>query len=177
MVLELNTHLWKEFKVSDIFVCETTKALDVDEIIDGNIPYITRSAVKNGCSGKLENVEGKINKLNCITIGAEGKFAFYQDQDFLAGVKIYTLRNKNLNKYNALFLCTVLNQHVYKYSYGRARVLDKIKNEYIKLPVDKKGEPDFIFMENYIKELWGGVSKNIYKILENPIKHQELERT
>ena len=63
------------------------------------------------------------------------------------------IRNKKLNKYNGLFICTVLNQDVYKYSYGRARILDKIKQEIIKLPVDKNGNPDWDYMEKYIKSL------------------------
>jgi hypothetical protein len=47
----------------------------------------------------------------------------------------------------------VLNASVYKYSYGRARILSKIKDEIIKLPIDKNGSPDWEFMENYIKAL------------------------
>ena len=94
-----------------------------------------------------------MEKGNCITIGAEGKVAFYQDKDFLPGVKLYTLRNDNLNELNAMFICTLLNVNGYKYSYGRARILEKIKQETILLPVDSNGRPDYAFMSNYIKSL------------------------
>ena len=126
---------------------------EIGEEIDGDILYVTRSATNNGVSGSLQKINSKINKSNCITIGAEGKFAFYQDVEFEAGVKIYALRNGSLNKYNALFLCTLLNLEVYKYNYGRARVLEKIKSEKIKLPVNSLGQPDYSYMENYIKQL------------------------
>ena len=151
--IEFDTSTWKEFTVSDIFDCKTTKAVSSDELIDGDILYVTRSATNNGVSGSLQKINSKINKSNCITIGAEGKFAFYQDVEFEAGVKIYALRNGSLNKYNALFLCTLLNLEVYKYNYGRARVLEKIKSEKIKLPVNSLGQPDYSYMENYIKQL------------------------
>ena len=64
--------------------------------------------------------------------------------------KIYTLRNRHLNKEIGMFICTILNKENYKYNYGRARVLDKIKNEIIKLPVDEYNNPNWEYMENYI---------------------------
>lgn len=149
---KIDISMWKEFKVADIFTCETTKPLDINDAIDGDITYITRSAFNNGDSGRYGNYE-IANEGNCITIGAEGRIAFYQKDEFISGVKIYTLRNKKMNKYNALFIITLLNMKVELYNYGRARILDKIKEEKIKLPVNEKCEPDFEYMENYIKSL------------------------
>ena len=63
------------------------------------------------------------------------------------------MRRNNMNKYNGLFLATILNLEDYRYSYGRARILGKLKDEIIKLPVDKEGNPDWQFMEDYIKSL------------------------
>jgi hypothetical protein len=147
----LHMDRWHEFKAGVLFDCNTTKALIRTEA--GKSPYVTRSAIHNGISDYVSDDNYTLNKGNCITIGAEGKFAFYQCKDFAAGVKIYTLRHDKLNKYHALFICTVLNASAYKYSYGRARILAKIKDETIKLPADKTGEPDWDFMENYIKTL------------------------
>lgn len=119
----------------------------------GNVPFISRTALNNGCDGYVE-VEAKfITKGNCISIGGEGIYAFYQKENFATGTNICTLRNENLNQYVALFICTVLNQEIYRYSYGRARNLGRVENEIIKLPINAKGEPDFEFMENYIKSL------------------------
>ncbi|MDR3236966.1 MAG: N-6 DNA methylase [Spirochaetia bacterium] len=147
----VDTSNWHEFKAGAIFDCKTTRALISTEA--GNSPYVTRSAINNGISDYVSDDNYILNKKNCITIGAEGKFAFYQCNDFVAGVKIYTLRHEKLNNYNALFVCTVLNASVYKYSYGRARILSKIKDEIIKLPIEKNGNPDWEFMEKYIKAL------------------------
>lgn len=41
----------------------------------------------------------------------------------------------------------------YKWSYGRKPKNNKVYDTIIKLPVDEKGEPDWVFMENYIKSL------------------------
>lgn len=150
--MNLNIENWKEFIIQDIFECQTTSPLDINESVEGNIPYITRSALNNGLSGYFGNDE-KIVKGNCITIGAEGLVAFYQPEDFIPGVKMYTIRHKNLNVINAMFIVTILNSSTYLYSYGRARILDKLKKETIKLPVTSSNEIDWEFMERYIKSI------------------------
>ncbi len=149
---KIDTLSWKAFKIRDVFECKTMKALDIKDFVPGNINYITRSALNNGNSGKCGNDEF-INKGNCITIGAEGKYAFYQEKDFVAGVKVYSLRNKNLNKYNALFITTLLNKKVELYSYGRARILEKIREEEIKLPINDENKIDWNYMTSVIKKL------------------------
>ena len=145
---------WKEFRVGDVFECKTTKTMLEPE--DGNYLYITRTSENNGITSliKLEN-DDYLNDKNCITIGAEGLYAFYQNQDFIAGVKIYTIKNEYLNKYIALFICTILNQQIYKYSYGRARILEKIIDEKINLPATPQGEPDWEWMEKYVRRIFG----------------------
>jgi len=52
-----------------------------------------------------------------------------------------------------MFVCTVLNAETDKYCYARARILDLVENEIVKLPVDNAGNPDWQFMEDYIKSL------------------------
>ncbi|EAJ7576975.1 restriction endonuclease subunit S [Campylobacter upsaliensis] len=119
----------------------------------GEVPFISRTTFNNGCDGYVEVEEKFITKGNCISIGGEGIYAFYQKEDFATGTNICTLRNENLNQYVALFICAVLNQEVYRYSYGRARNLGRVESEIIKLPINAKGKPDWEFMEKYIKSL------------------------
>ena len=148
----INIKDWRMFLVEDIFLCETTRAINEKALNAGNIPYITRSAFNNGCSNYIEH-ENKTNEPNCITIGAEGRFAFYQPKEFYTGIKVYTLRNKYLNKYNALFICSILNFNVCLYQYNEARILEKIKKEKIYLPVNTDNEPDWEYMENYMRDI------------------------
>ena len=155
--LELKVNEWKEFIVGKIFQTSTTSLSIKDELERGNIPLISRTSMHNGCDGYFDVSKEKITKGHCITVGAEGIYAFYQPENFATGNKVYTLRNEHLTKYNALFITTILNTEIYKYSYGRARILSKLDNEIIKLPAllkdDKTYEPDWEFMENYIKSL------------------------
>ena len=151
--LQLKTSDWNWFKTGEIFNCSTTKHAIQQDLSEGDTPFVTRSAENNGVSAYIDATNCVINDPNCITIGAEGVFAFYQPKAFVTGVKVYTLRHEKLNKYNALFISTLLNKENYRYNYGNARILDKIKKERIKLPVDANGNPDWQFMEDYIKSL------------------------
>ena len=161
---QIDTSNWGKFKVGELFDCETTKGIaSKNDLVEGNIPYVTRSAENNGKSGYCGNAD-RIVKGNCITIGAEGFTAFYQENDFVAGNKVYALRHKNLNNVNALYICTVLNKLSCLYSFNNARILDKIKQEVISLPIDNNGEPDWQYMEDYMKEITKLAAKRVEKL-------------
>ena len=59
--MKLEDRRWLEFKVGDIFECSTSKHLDINIAENGNIAYVTRSALNNGVSGFYGN-EDKKNK-------------------------------------------------------------------------------------------------------------------
>ena len=163
--MKIDISSWKEFTIKDVFQCSTTKAVKTDEITDGNVVYITRSALNNGCSGFIEEIPKKMEQGNCITIGAEGLYAFYQDSNFLPGVKVYTLRHEKLNQNIGMFICTLLNASVFKYSYCRARILEKIMEETLPLPVDSTGNPDWNFMNDFIERIQNKERERVVKLL------------
>ena len=111
----------------------------------------------NGFHSYKDNGDFVIVKGNVITVASNGCVgkSFYQEDDFIAtgDVNILKLKNYKLNKYIALFLCTILEKERFKYNYGRKWGLNKIKNSKIKLPVTKDNKPDWDFMENYINQL------------------------
>ena len=57
------------------------------------------------------------------------------------------------NRYVLLFVATVINFDKYRYAYGRQYRQKNFREHNIKLPVDKNENPDWQFMEDYIKAL------------------------
>ncbi len=168
--MELNVQNWKEFTVGRILNCNTTVLSIKDILDDGNIPFVSRTAENNGIDGYVSVEQSAITKGNCLTVGAEGIYSFYQQKDFATGNKVYTLRNDNISIYHYMFIATILNKEDYKYSYGRARIKSKLEEEIIKLPIKYNNDntpvidenrtysdegyiPDWQFMEDYIKSL------------------------
>ena len=78
-----------------------------------------------------------------------------------------------MNKYIAIFLVTLINKEQYRYSYGRKCSQIKLRNSKIKLPVTPSGEPDWKFMEDYIKSL--PFSKNIEPSKPNEVVDELVE--
>lgn len=150
---------WKEFKVRDIFNIKRGNTLssdDKDEFI-GNIPCINGSAENNGLLCKL-NEKAPLDliqapALSLSRVGNSG-MTFYQNENFFIADNAFALHLKHIdaNKYHYLFISTILNKELFKYSYGRTVTIDKYLETNILLPI-KNNEPDWTFMENYIKSL------------------------
>ena len=179
--MKLNTEEWKWFSVENLFALEVTKGSTTDELTEGNeIPYIAAKHNNNGCEmmcAREDNLQF-ISKGNCIVFiclgaGSAG-YALYQGGDFI-GMSGKTMcgYNPNLNQYNGIFLATILSKERPKYSFGRSWTGDRLKKTRIKLPVTPSGEPDWQFMEDYIKSL--PFSRNIEPSKPNEVVDELVE--
>lgn len=161
--MNLNKSQWKEFRfgdlISDIYKAKAINKDDLTVATDNinAIRYITRTGENNGCEllADIRDIDTKIiEKGNAITIGDTTATCFYQEEDFITGDHMVVIRADSwLNPYTALYIVAILTNEQYKYSYGRAYLMDRIKDTIIKLPVDDKDNPDWLFMEKYIKSL------------------------
>lgn len=151
--LTFNINKWKNLALyPNLFNMKPGKYYSAKLCEDGNTPLISASENNNGIQ-KWTNLEAKYN--DCLTIGKISSSTFYQSIPFVATGDVTILQPKNdlFNKYIALFIATVINKEKYKWSYGRQIRLNDCKKLMIKLPVTTQDEPDWEFMENYIKSL------------------------
>lgn len=153
VVYKLDTSLWKEFKLSYLFNIVAGKYHYPEEYENGKTPYISASNSNNGVA-QLISLPPDF-KGNCIVTGKVGCTAFYQSDNFCATSDVNILIPKycNFNKYIGLFIVSIINKSEnYKWSYGRQCRVGDSNNIVIKLP-EKNDQPDWEFMENYIKSL------------------------
>lgn len=157
---DLNMDDWKNFYLNNLFKItgsKTTPILELEEYEKGKYPYVTTQATNNGVEGfyNFYTEEGNILTVDSAVLG----YCSYQPENFSASDHVEKLIPKfRVNKYIAMFLVTVLNKEQYRYNYGRKCSQTRMKQIQIKLPA-KNGQPNFDFMENYIKSL--PYSKNI----------------
>lgn len=159
---KINTENWREFKITDIFErIEATKGKKTYDLEEGNdVLYIAAKKTNNGAKQYVANNEDYLSKGNCIVFvnlgdGAAG-YSTYQEDAFIGmNGKTSCGYSTKLNKYNAIFLITILDQHRYKFCYGRSWSGKRLKNTRLLLPAKinekNKYEPDWEYMENYIK--------------------------
>jgi len=155
---ELHIENWEWFEIKSIFKLEKCKCYNATELLDnGNdIYYIGAKKNDNGIMQFVKYVEELISKYNCITFIGDGQgsvgYTTYQPIDFIGSTTLTCGYNYKLNKYSALFLVTVLDLERFRYSFGRKYGKAQLLKTKIKLP-SKDGQPDWEFMESYIKSL------------------------
>ena len=149
--------LWSEFRMGDIFRFVKGRRLTKADMIDGDTNYLGAISENNGVRQYIQVEPEDISAPNCITVNYNGSVgeAFYQSEPFWASddVNILYADGWEMNKYNALFIVTVIKANRYRFSYGRKWTLEKMKDTMLKLPQAEDGTPDFAYMEDYIKAL------------------------
>lgn len=154
---------WKEFRIGKLFDVVKGTRLTKANMIPGNIRFIGSSAMNNGCTAMVGNTEN-MHPANTITVCYNGSVGetFYQDQPFLASDDVNVLYPKfDMTKEIALFIAPLIKSVSARYNY-----VDKWKREdmiadAIKLPVDSSGEPDWKYMEEYMRTIMDNTESDL----------------
>lgn len=163
----IDTSMWQEFPLVELFDVTgsiTTPKNDLSLKDSGLYPYVTTAATNNGISGYSDKYteQGKVITIDSAVLGT----AFYQEDNFTASDHVEKLIPKfEINELIGQFLASVLNASArfYQYAYNDKRSQTALKKETIKLPATSDGQPDWEYMESYMK----AVMEDSEKSLEN----------
>lgn len=152
----IHVERWKDYRMGELFDFQKGKRLTKADIVPGKVNYIGAVSIHNGVREKIDT--DQVWKANCITVNYNGSVgeAFYQPEPFWASDDVNVLYAKGkwkMNKYRAMFLITVIKANRYRFGYGRKWTMEKMKETTLRLPCTEDGEPDFAYMEEYIKSL------------------------
>lgn len=156
----LEDRRWRWFSYDDVFQVSTSKDPLEKDLKPGNTPYISSIDKNNGARIFVKR-KGS-HQENTITLARNGSVgsAFYQCMSYCASPDdIRILSTPHINIYTGMFLVSLIKMEKYRFNYGRKWGTERIKKSKIKLPVNKRDEPDWKFMEAYIKGL--PYSKNL----------------
>lgn len=189
--LDIDTDNWKDFVFNKVFkLVGGFYNKKPEHSTDGDFPFLGSTDSNNGVTeyyslediqswsktGEMEDtLEKKIFEGNCIAVTVNGSVcnAYYQRDKFTCShdITAFYLKHDEMNVYLAMFLCTIINNEKYRWSYGRKpHDVKKFGKSIVKLPVkcDDKGKPiidskkvysdegyipDWEYMENFIKSL------------------------
>jgi hypothetical protein len=150
----LDTSNWTEFRYDKLFELKKGQRLTKADMIKGSTPFIGAIDSNNG---HRQHVSASSNhKGGTITVSYNGSVgeAFYQPLPFWASDDVNVLYPKfKMTPYIALFLCTLIRQEKFRYNYGRKWHLGRMEESVIRLPVNVNGDPDWQFMDDYVKSL------------------------
>lgn len=155
---------WRKFKVFGdggfLNIATTSSSIDGIRLIDGDdrtLPYVTRSDANNGISKfvSIKNLSYGCDDAGCIIVGLDTQTAFWQPHEFVTGQNIQVITGDILNENIASFLIPLLrNQMRAKFNWGgNGATLGRMKMLEMMLPVTDSGEPDYAYMEQYVKNM------------------------
>jgi len=164
--MKLDDTNWLQFKVFEIFETEQTgkkyqiptgcyvPKSDLKE--NGETPRITVTDLNNGVFGYYDYIGSKPGDYrvyeNFISVSFLGSM-FYQKGKASLDMKVHCLKVKGreLTMNTAIFLISCIKHSLQYSSYGDQVSSTVLPYLEFKLPVDKSGNPDWDFMENYLK--------------------------
>lgn len=154
---KIDTSGWREFKLSDIFQMNNMKSIVQKNVVPGSgvIPYVTAQAGNNGVMTYIDCPPEWLDEGDCIMIGGKTLTFSYQAQAFCSNdshnIALYLKDTDKATEMRYLFLITALRGSLYqKYSWGDSISMKTIKNDVFRLPVDVSGEPNWVYMDEYM---------------------------
>lgn len=155
---KVDTREWGEFRVGELFDIKHPATRSEKKYCEGEINYVSSGAFNNGVANKLMPLPNELlDRGGCITVSPLDGSSFYQEEDFLgrggSGASISILYNSHLNRNNALFICSVIRSSANGFGYTDLLNGENLKSLTIKLPKDKTGQPDWAYMEEYMRKM------------------------
>lgn len=155
-IVSLSKKEWKEFFIEEIAIIKSGERLTKSEMKKGNIPFIGATDSNNGITTYVSNTNKSIDK-NVLGVNYNGSVveSFYHPYHaiFSDDVKRLSLRRHIGSKYSYLFLKTIILQQKSKYQYGYKFNGGRMARQKIMLPIDSYGNPDYEYMEQYMKNI------------------------
>ena len=149
---KIDTSGWKEFRVGDLFDSKTGSFdIQPQHLSDDGTLVVSAGTANNGIIGRTEADVAPISG-NTITVDMFGHTIF-RDYPYtmVTHARVFALIPKNVvSKSVGQFVAGVLNRQFLNYAYDNMCSFRKVENEFIKLPATPSGEPDRVYMDEYM---------------------------
>lgn len=154
--ISLKEKKWKEFFIENLLNIRSGVRLTKVSQKKGYIPFIGSTDSNNGITNFIANTNSSIDN-NVLGVNYNGSVveSFYHPYKaiFSDDVKRLSLKQIEGNKYIYLFLKAVILQQKVKYQYAYKFNGRRMARQKIILPINLEGEPDYVYMEHYMKYL------------------------
>lgn len=152
---KVDTREWASFALGALFNIVKGKRLTKAEMKSGETPFIGSSALNNGCTAMIGNDKNQ-HPENTITVCYNGSVGetFYQNKPYIASDDVNVLYPKfTMNRQIALFIVPLIKGISSRYDYIDKWKKEAMEADKIYLPIDKTGQPDWAYMEEYMRKV------------------------
>ena len=162
---KINIRSWRKFELRKLFGdCKKGSRLVQAERIDGDVPLVTAGYENVGITSNIGNTNMEVFK-DCISIDMFGN-CFYRDYKFNADDNVLIFAENIKNKYVSMYIAGVVGKAVSGYDYTNQYRINNYNRQEIKLPTTSSGEPDWQYMEEYMKNIESKVKRKIDMLIQ-----------
>lgn len=146
---------WGEFEIGSLFDVLKGKRVTKADRRPGDTRFISASDSNNGVTDMCDL--DPIFPANTLSVPYDGSigFAFYQDKPYFAldSVQVLVPKEEGVSSLALLFAATMVRHERWRFSYGYKWHLKRMRSTKIKLPSTSSGEPDWDWMDRYMRGL------------------------
>ncbi len=165
----IDTSNWKEFRVSVLFDIHPTKNYGLNNSklfeTEGNTPVVVNSSYNNGIGGYVDLPATEEGGIITFSDTTTSDAIFYQPKPFIGYSHVQGMYPRSLiwSEKSLLFFLAVFKKvaSINKFDYVNKFNRQTAKELLVPLPIDKYGEIDFKFMEEYIDNFRNEINEKI----------------
>ncbi len=152
----LSEKKWAAYPIESLFAVSPGKRLTAADMKAGDRPFIGATAENNGVTAFCGNKNASLDR-NVLGVNYNGSigYAFYHPYEcvFSDDVKRFHLKGHEDNVYVLLFMAAAIGKQRGKFGYAYKFNAERMGRTRILVPVTDAGEPDYGYMEQYMKNL------------------------
>ena len=155
--ISLKDRKWNSFYLNSVVTILGGKRLTKKDIKNGKTPFIGATDSNNGITAFSSKTNESLDQ-NTLGVNYNGSVVdnFYHPYKAIFSDDVKRIHIKNVDFPSAemyFFLKTVILKQKNKYQYGYKFNSKRMNQQKIMLPIDSNNQPDWQFMEDYIKSL------------------------
>ena len=157
-VVPLKKKVWRAFRLLDYFDFVKGDQNDMSTLQEGDLPLVSAKNSNNGYKDFVADNGKKIFKGHCLTLNNDGDggagIAYYQPTEFLLDTHVTALYPKiELTRETLIFISRSITNQREKFGHGYSLNNKRLNIFRVMLPVNDNSEPDFEYMENYVRAI------------------------
>ena len=165
----IDVRKWKKFEIQEIFQTvkngkqvPTGSSVPMNNLRAGKVPRVTVADRNNGIIGYYDTDEKMKIFENFISVSFLGSVFYHPDKASL-DMKVHCLKpvKQVLTKETGTFLACAIREQLYGLNYGNQISSSTLPHIVLFLPATPAGEPDWQYMESYMRSVMQEQQANI----------------
>ena len=116
------------------------------------VSFVTQNVRDNGYVKRIKQEEYKVFEGNSIIVGRQTGVVHYQEYEFVTTDGVLVLKGDIIkNKNMGLYLTTMIKSNMQGFGYTNPVTASKLKDIGIQLPITSQGNPDWQYMEDFMR--------------------------